>query len=87
MTVMPSAMAADGEPSKAGMYTVTPHTPAATERTAAAEPADSKRTEAGAPTSTVSTKASVAHGPGVELITGGGSTDGAARVGRLPILD
>ncbi len=26
-------------------------------------------------------------GPGVELITGGNSKDGAARVGRLPVLD
>lgn len=26
-------------------------------------------------------------GPGVELITGGNSADGAARIGRLPILE
>ncbi len=26
-------------------------------------------------------------GPGVELITGGSSKDGAARVGRLPVID
>lgn len=27
------------------------------------------------------------QGPGIELITGGNSTDGAARVGRLPVVD
>jgi len=29
----------------------------------------------------------VPPGPGVELITGGNSADGAARIGRLPILE
>ncbi|MEX2479672.1 MAG: hypothetical protein WD928_02310 [Gammaproteobacteria bacterium] len=31
--------------------------------------------------------AKAADGPAVELITGGQSKDGAARVGRLPVLD
>jgi len=31
--------------------------------------------------------AAARSGPGVELITGGRSTDGAAHVGRLPVLD
>lgn len=31
--------------------------------------------------------AGAADGPAVELITGGQSKDGAARVGRLPVLD
>ncbi len=31
--------------------------------------------------------AAARRGPGVELITGGRSTDGAAHVGRLPVLE
>ena len=34
-----------------------------------------------------SSAAVVSDGPKVELITGGNSTDGATRVGALPILD
>lgn len=30
---------------------------------------------------------SAADGPSIEMITGGNSADGAARVGRLPVLD
>ncbi|MEQ8230073.1 MAG: hypothetical protein RLW61_14820 [Gammaproteobacteria bacterium] len=33
------------------------------------------------------TRAPTGAGPTVELITGGRSSDGAARVGRLPVLD
>lgn len=32
-------------------------------------------------------RAAARSGPGVELITGGRSTDGAAHVGRLPVLE
>lgn len=32
-------------------------------------------------------QAEVPDGPGVELITGGNGADGAARIGRLPILE
>lgn len=50
------------------------------------DPDDAARTRIISPGARPS-DATTVGGPGVELITGGSSTDGAAKVGRLPVID
>mgnify|MGYP000852600961 CR=1 FL=1 len=70
--------------SKAGVYSVTPRTPENAGTSEALTPAP---TLPGGSTATVSNPQAVGGGAGVQLITGGNSVDGAARVSRMPILD
>ena len=63
------------------LYKVGPQAPPAPAAAAAAQPAVTSAGESG------SEHAPHAHGPSIELITGGGSANGAAKVGHLPIIE
>lgn len=87
LLVAGDAVAADA----AGSYSVTPH--AATPRERVADGGGGTDAGGGGVVITPAAgegtpgRAPPARGPGIEMITGGNSTDGAARVGRLPVLD